>query len=198
MGRLNLFFLFGGIWVFSLIIGNMIAPPSKKITENQAVNVIPTPTVAVTSTPTPIEETITNKINKLALKNYPSFEVTIFDENSNIDSKAKEPFEIVLNAPINGTIFNNCDEAKKIAYYTLEALYMNTDIRNKIDRVLISFPRYLRVSLGASDGVPMADKNNFSGPINFWKVIEVGGFTTENETGPWKNRTWATYLQNCQ
>ena len=62
---------------------------------------------------------------------------------------------------------------------------------------MITIPYYLRVSLGASDGVPMAEKGSFSGPTNFWTVMEQMGLG-ENESGEMKNRTWGNYLTKCE
>lgn len=136
---------------------------------------------------------LVNKINKVALKEFDSFEVSIWDKDSNFGSKGNPPYEIVLNAT---TTVKNCDVAKRKAYYAIEALYMDKDIRNNISRVLVTFPYYLRVSLGASDGVQMANNDVFSGPTNFWSVMEKTGLG-EKETGSLSNRTWGNYLVNC-
>lgn len=205
--RKKVILVFGITWIISLIIWNTMS--SKVTGQKESDN-----NKAITSTITPTKSDIQidqkneinqideytdliKKINKLAIKNYSDFEVSIWDKNSNFGSKATPPYEIVLNAPISAS-FYDCDEAKRVAYYTIESLYMDTDIRNKISRILISFPNYLRVSLGSKDGIPMANDNIFIGPTNFWQVMEKSNLMTEKETGDWNTRTWGKYLKNCQ
>lgn len=140
------------------------------------------------------KQKIVDRINEITIKSYADFEVTIWDEEANFGVNANPPFEIILNAPLDVAL-NSCNEAKTKAYDTIEALYMDTDIRNNISRVLISFPRYLRVSLGASDGVAMADKDVFSGPNNFWRVMEE--FMKGKEINL-EDDTWSQYLDYCE
>lgn len=213
--RKKVILIFGATWLISLIFWNVMSPKTtshKGDNDKQAITSTITPTKNDTQID-PKNETkenqnkeinqmdedidLINKINKLAVKNYSGFEVSIWDKNSNFGSKATPPYEIVLNAPISAS-FYDCNEVKRAAYYTIEALYMDTDIRNKISRVLVSFPNYLRVSLGSKDGIPMANDNIFIGPTNFWQVMEKSNLMTEKETGDWNSRTWGKYLKNCQ
>ncbi len=214
--RKKVLVIFGFTWIISLMIWNIMSPSvtSQKIDDNNKQTI--TSTATPTKSDTQIDQKnetkenkneeinqvdedtdLIKKINKLAVKNYSNFEVSIWDKNSNFGSKATPPYEIVLNAPISAS-FYDCNEAKRAAYYTIEALYMDTDIRNKISRVLVSFPNYLRVSLGSKDGIPMANDNIFIGPTNFWQVMEKSNLMTEKETGDWNSRTWGKYLKNCQ
>lgn len=164
------------------------------------------PTKKPTSTPTkapvpakkPVtaSKKITDKINNLVAEKYPDFEVTIWNKNRDFASEGQVPYEVVLNGSFSKTA-SSCDTAKKTAYYMLEAFYKDTEIRPTLSRVMITFPYYLRVSLGASDGVPMEKNGSFSGPTNFWNVMENMGLG-ENESGEMKNRTWGTYLTKCE
>ncbi len=158
----------------------------------------PTPTKvpAPTKKPVAASKKVTEKINNLVAEKYPDFEVTIWNKNGDFASEGQTPYEIVLNGSFNKTA-SSCDAAKKTAYYMLETFYKDNEIRPTLSRVMITFPYYLRISWGASDGVPMAENGSFSGPTNFWNVVEKVGLG-ENEYGEMKNRSWATYLTKCE
>lgn len=216
--KLSIIFIIA-IITFSML-AVLIAGPSKKKTEVQPQTEVkttekaentPTPTPLPTLTPTPTETpkpsptpkptvfhtSVIENINSFIAEKYPNFEITIWNKDLNLASEGQTPYEIILNGSFNKTIASNCDEAKKLSYYMLETLYKDNDIRPTISRVMITIPGYLRVSLGANDGVPMAENNSFSGPTNFWSVMEKMGLG-ENESGEMKNRTWGVYLTKCQ
>lgn len=161
------------------------------------------PAVSPTNTPKPTEEAkvvskkVTDKINNLAAEKYPNFEVTIWDKDSNLASEGDIPYEVILNGSFNKILASSCDEAKELSYYLLETFYKDNEIRPTLSRVIVTIPYYLRVSLGANDGVPMAQNGSFSGPTNFWTVMERVGLG-ESEKGEMKDRTWGSYLTKCQ
>ena len=115
---------------------------------------------------------ITSKISDIVAKTYPEFEITIWNKNAHIASEGETPYELIINGRFNKAIASDCDEAKRLAYYMLETFYKDDEIRPTLSRVMITIPYYLRVSLGASDGVPMEEHGTFSGPSNFWDVME--------------------------
>jgi len=162
----------------------------------------PTKTLTPTRIPEPTKKPsitskkITDKINNLVAEKYPGFEVTIWNKNSDFASEEQVPYEIVINGSFSKTA-SSCDAAKKTAYYMLETFYKDNEIRPTLSRVMVTIPYYLRVSLGANDGVPMEKNGSFSGPTNFWTVMENVGLG-ENESGEMKNRTWGNYLAKCQ
>lgn len=160
-------------------------------------------TTSSTSVSTPIENPTTAsnniiaRITALAANKYPEFEVTIWNQNAELASEGQIPYELALNGSFNKLAVSDCDGARKLSYYILEDFYKDSGIRHTLSRIMITIPNYLRVSLGASDGVPMAEDDSFSGPTNFWSVMEKMGLG-ENETGEMKNRTWGTYLTKCK
>ncbi len=105
------------------------------------------------------------------------------------------PYEVFVNLPFDHSV-SNCFMAKTLSVEVLKSLYMDNVVRPDIDRVIVSIPYYLRVSLGASDGVPMAENNVFNGPTVYWNTLEQFGLG-ENETGSLENRTWGVYLAKC-
>lgn len=157
----------------------------------------PTSTPKPTIKPTAVSKKITEKIDNLVAEKYPNFEVTIWNKNSDLASEGQIPYEVVLNGSFNKTVATSCDGAKKLSYYMLETFYKDSEIRPTLSRIMITIPYYLRVSLGASDGVPMEKSGSFSGPTNFWTVMENMGLG-ENESGEMKNRTWGNYLTKCE
>lgn len=151
----------------------------------------------ITTLITPKSMKITEYINNLIVEKYPNFEVIIWNENSEIASEGQIPYEVIFNGSFNKTIVSSCDGAKKLSYYILENFYKDNEIRPILSRVIITIPYYLRVSLGANDGVPMELNGSFSGPTNFWGIMEKMGLG-ENENGEIKNRTWGNYLTKCK
>jgi len=134
---------------------------------------------------------VLDKIN--ALLEDSDAEVTIWS-GDNLAKEGNPPYEVVINFPLNNVI--NCDSAKRQSYYLFEELYKEPTVQTSLNRVLITIPHSVRVSLGASDGVPMAQKGSFTGPTNFWKVME--NFNYEDENGELKNRTWGVLLDRCK
>lgn len=193
------FFVF--VILISLIPGKSVknSSPTKQATVSTtatpATTKNPSPTTTVKPSDKPASSAL-EKIEKLAIEEYPNFEVTVWNKNSDFASEGQTPYEVILNGLFNKVIASDCDGAKKLSYYMLESLYKDNDIRPTLSRVMITIPNYLRVSLGASDGVPMAQDGSFSGPTNFWTVMKKMGLG-ENERGELKNRTWGNYLTNC-
>lgn len=167
--------------------------PKPTMQTTKAPTITPKPTIK----PTAVSKKITEKINNLVSEKYPNFEVTIWNKNSDFASEGQIPYEVVLNGSFNKTVATSCDGAKKLSYYILETFYKDSEIRPTLSRIMITIPYYLRVSLGASDGVPMEKNGSFSGPTNFWNVMENMGLG-ENESGEMKNRTWGNYLTKCE
>ena len=86
------------------------------------------------------------------VKNVGQFSTSCFTNNSNIATQSsKPPYEVIVNAPLNN--YSDCGSAKRDAYYVLEAIYNDSEINNKISRVLVTCPPFVRVSLGATDGI---------------------------------------------
>lgn len=159
----------------------------------------PTPIISATSVAnTDTASTkITDRINALVAEKYPNFEVTIWNQKADLAFEGQTPYEVILNGLLNKSIVADCDSAKRLSYYMLETFYKDDGIRPTLSRVMITIPYFLKVSLGASDGVPMEENSAFSGPTNFWKVMEKMGLG-ENETGEMKDRTWGIYLAKCE
>jgi len=166
-------------------------------------NIEPTSEIQITRLPKPTDKPasisikVTEKINNIISEKYTGFEITIWNKNSDLASEGQTPYEVVLNGSFNKPVVSSCDQAKKTSYYILETLYKDEEIKPTLSRILITIPSYLRVSLGAGDGKPMADQGNFSGPTNFWNIMESIGLK-ENESGEMRNRTWGSYLANCE
>lgn len=144
-----------------------------------------------------VSNKITDKISNNVVKKYPNFEVTIWNKNSEFASEGEIPYEVVINGSFSTSVAANCEGAKMISYYILEALYKDSEIRPTLSRVMVTIPYYLRVSLGANDGANLAESGNLAGPTGFWNVMEQMGLG-ENENGEMKNRTWGTYLTKCE
>ena len=174
------------------------SPPSEaKQVITETPTMVPSTTPTDSPKPTVVSKKITDKINNLVTQSYPQFEITIWNQNSEFASEGQIPYEVILNGPLDKTVASNCDDAKKLSYYMLETIYKDSEIRPTLSRVMITIPYYLRVSLGASDGVQMEQNGSFSGPTNFWTVMEKVGLG-ENESGELKKRTWGTYLTKCE
>lgn len=175
------------------------ASPQKQLTQTKVPTITPEPskpTVTPTSSPA-LSESVVSKIEKVVLSQFKGFEVTVWDKDARYGSKATPPYDVVLNTPLDKVTVSNCDEAKRLSYYTVETLYKDQEIGPKLGRVLVTFPYYLRVSLGSDDGIPMVTSGNFSGPTNFWTVMEKYGLG-EKEIGNLSNRTWGVYLEKCK
>lgn len=114
-----------------------------------------------------------------------------------IGTESNAPYQVVINYPLQHTI-SSCDTAKRVSYSLIEALYKDQMVRGAIQRVLVSIPNYLRTSLGAKDGLLMAEKGSFSGPTNYWKVMSDPSFSSEKEDGNMEDRTWGKLLTKCQ
>lgn len=190
----NILFVIIGIIIlitFFYILGSS----SKNITSTN----VPSQSITLTPIEKPVitSKKVTEKINNLVAENYPNFEVTIWNKNKDFASEGDIPYEVVLNGSMSKPIVSSCNDAKKLSYYMLETFYKDSDIRPTLSRVMITIPSFLRVSLGAGDGVPMVEKDSFSGTTNFWTVMEKMGLG-ENETGDMENRTWGNYLTNCE
>ncbi|MBI2600485.1 hypothetical protein HYW42_00880 [Candidatus Daviesbacteria bacterium] len=194
--------LFAFVILISLIPSKQAIVPTTA-TPPPTQNPSPKPTLKPLSSPVPAvkpaNEAVSStleKIEKLVAEKYPNFEVTIWNKDSELATEGEIPYEVILNGSFNETA-SSCDAAKKASYYMLETFYKDNEIRPILSRVLITFPYYLRVSLGASDGVSMAEGSGFSGPTNFWKVVESAGMG-ENEQGEMEARSWAVYLTRCK
>ncbi len=133
------------------------------------------------------------QINQIVLdKSGVSPEVYSGDEFAN---ETNAPYEVFVNLPFDHSV-SSCSMAKSLSVEVMKSLYTNDLIRPNISRVIVTVPNYLRVSLGASDGVPMVDNNAFNGPTVYWNTLEQLGLG-ENETGSLENRTWGVYLAKC-
>lgn len=159
-------------------------PAQVKVEENK-----PTPT------PVPVTETSSlDRINQIvANKTGVSADVFSGDDFAN-DSNA--PYNVIVNLPFDHSI-SSCFMAKSLSVDIVKALYMDEVVRGDLSRVIITIPYYLRMSLGASDGVPMAKNNVFNGPTVYWNTLEQFGLG-EDETGKLENRTWGVYLTKCE
>lgn len=167
--------------------------PALQAEDNQAVDA-PTQNAIEQIAPTSMpENNVTDKINEIGR----NFDVTIWNEQSELADEGETPYEVILNGSFTDPVASSCDEAKRVSYYILEKLYTDSEIRPTLSRVLITIPYFLRISWGASDGVPMAKNGSFAGPTNFWSVIESVGLG-ESEYGEMENRSWAVYLKNCE
>lgn len=179
----------------------------QKTGSNLSSTPIPTVTIKPTSKPSPIAKptnkpvsTALEKINSLTAQKYPDFELTVWNKNSEFASEGQVPYEVVLNGLFNKAIVSDCSVAKRLAYDMVVTFYNDTEIRPTLSRILITIPNYLRMSLGASDGIPMAEKGllgGINGPTNFWNTMEQLG-PGENENGDLKDRTWGNYLTRCE
>jgi hypothetical protein len=150
-----------------------------------------------TQTPEEVKVSSLQKIEKLSQEKYTNFELTVWNKDDDLAKENEVPYEVILNGLLNKPVASDCEGAKKTAYYMLEELYKDNDIRPSLSRVLITIPNFLRVSLGSTDGTQMADKGVFSGPTNFWTVMESMGLG-EDETGDKSDRTWGNYLAKCK
>lgn len=123
-------------------------------------------------------------------------EVTVWsgDEFANEENK---PYEVVINYSFDHSI-SSCQSAKSVSYEIMKALYSDADARKDLRRVLVTIPYYLRTSLGSSDGIPLAEKNSFTGPTNYWSVMSDPRFAGEHETGEPENRTWGYLFGKCE
>jgi hypothetical protein len=106
------------------------------------------------------------------------------------------PYNVIVNFSMQHNI-SSCWVAQTMSYDIMKALYSDQDVRKKIDRVLVTIPYFLRTSLGASDGVPLAENNSFSGPTNYWKLMSDVRFSYEDESGELSDRTWGVLFGNC-
>lgn len=160
--------------------------PTAVITETQ----IPTPTV--TKTP---QEQIEGIVYKTA-----KYSVLIFDDANRMDSKAKPPFDVIVNT--YGSEAGNptsCTYAKNVVYQIIKNLYADKSVRPTLGRVLVNASPYVSGSLGANDGVPAIEKDATlgGGPTNFWTVLSATQSYADNDMSL-KNRTWGETLSGCR
>ena len=123
----------------------------------------------------------------------PKYEVTIFDKNSNIGSKIKPPFEIIINTDTTSCMF-----AKQINFDLMSKLYSDPVGRKNIARVRLNVRKYLSTSLGGDDAREMpATSWKDSGPTNFLKVLAQMG-SGDLSFRDMERQTWGKELEGCQ
>lgn len=169
--------------------------PTPSPTLTPSASQISTPTVMPTSKPA---ASVLEKINNLTTEKYSSFDVLIYNDKAKFAKEGETPYEIMLIS--DTTIYSSmsCFSAKNISYNLIVDLYNDPEIRSTLSRVFISMPGYLDLSIGANDGVPMAEKGllgGVNGPTNFWNTLV--GFA-KDEVGNMKNWTWGSYLTKCK
>ena len=161
-------------------------------------NSVETKVIAPTKVPKPKEEKTIGtleRIEDIIREKTGGIEATIFSGDT-LANKNNAPYDIVINYPLNHSI-SNCLVAKTVSHEIVKTLYTDSFVRSDIDRVMITIPNYLRMSLGASDGSPMGEKSMFNGPSLFWKTL-IDSTGNENETGDIRDRTWGVLLDKCE
>jgi hypothetical protein len=101
-----------------------------------------------------------NKAELWILKNDDSF------SNAN---EGEGNYRIILNLP---NFVENCDDAKKTAYYILEKFYTDSKVGNKIFTIRINILRNLNIEMGGKLAQSLTNSKLWSGPTNFWKNID--------------------------
>ncbi len=184
-----------GLFAFLLLSGAFTNKDQPKEAP-AAISVSPTPISTTQPSTNQQTKTVPEKISEIVKKESgDQASVSIF-HGDKVTTDTNRPYEVIVNFNFNHTI-TACENAKMASYDILKALYKDADIRQNLQRVLITIPYFLRTSLGASDGSPMAEKNTFSGPTLYWKLMEDVRFSTEKETGPLEDRTWSVLFGNC-
>lgn len=147
--------------------------------------------------PTPEPVTATSSLDRITqiVNEKAGVSADVFS-GDNFANDSNAPYDVIVNLPFDHSI-SSCFMAKSLSVDVVKALYMDATAREDISRVIITIPYYLRMSLGANDGVPMAEKNVFNGPTVYWDTLERLGLG-EDETGKIENRTWGVYLDKCK
>ncbi len=123
----------------------------------------------------------------------PSYEITIFDKNSNIGSKIQPPFEIIINTDTTSCMF-----AKQINFDLISNLYSDPVARKNIARIRLNVRKYLSTSLGGDDAREMPVESwKDSGPTNFLKVLTQMG-SGDLSFRDMERQTWGKPLEGCQ
>lgn len=179
---------------------------NSKITPTQTVTVttIISPTATITTNPTasPTPTVTKSAQQKIAENVYKTakYFVLISDDANRIDSRAKPPFDIVVNT--YGSEAGNpasCFYGKNVAYQIIKNLYADSELRPMIGRVLVNASPYVSASLGANDAIPVVEKDPTlgGGPSFFWDVLSSASSTVNNKL-PLKDRTWGETLSGCR
>jgi hypothetical protein len=188
------------ILTFSDSKESRITPETEKITQSNQ-EIIKEDVKKETNTQTepakslPLNELILDK-----LKVYDKdAEISIWKGDDQVVSPSSGPFDQVI---VNYPLVNNftCEYAKITSYSIMANLYNDKEIRENISRVKVSIPYNLSVSLGSSDGIPLAENgllNPNYGFTNFWKTMIESSVNQEKEFGKYNSRTWGVYLIKC-
>lgn len=137
-------------------------------------------------------------LNNYVSKEYPRFNITLFD-GDNLATDQSSSFEaVILVNPAYGWDSMSCDYAKITAYDIYEGIYSNLNLKDRLQRVKIIVPYNLRSSLGSSDGFMITENTAWRGDSSFWKTFSNYPFNVEDESGALENRTWTVLLDRCK
>jgi hypothetical protein len=163
-------------------------PIEISVKETQEINKEPNSSPQLLQQATPLE-----KINTIVL-DIANVTPTVYSED-NFANEMNAPYNIVVNLPYDHSI-SSCAMAKNLSVEVVKSLFGDIEVRNKIDRVIVTVPYYLRMSLGSDDGIPMAENDAFGGPSLYWETLEKIGLG-EREVDNFRMRTWGVYLDGC-
>jgi len=163
-------------------------PVEISVKEKQEINEEPNSSLPLLQQTTTLE-----KINTIVLD---TANVTpeVYSED-NFANEMNAPYNIVVNLPYDHSI-SSCSMAKNLSVEVVKSLFEETEVRSDIDRVIVTVPYYLRMSLGSDDGIPMAENDALGGPTLYWETLEKIGLA-EREVDKLRTRTWGVYLDGC-
>lgn len=122
-----------------------------------------------------------------------NYEISLFDKNSNVGSKIKPPFQVVIN-----TDAGSCALAKQMNFDVMKALFTDVIAKKNIAKVRFNARRYISTSMGGDDARESTDKTwNESGPTNFFSVLtQMGSGDSNSKT--MARQTWGKEMEGCE
>ena len=185
--RKVLWIVLGCFFGFPIILGLIFGGSDKK--DNNVEPTLHEETPAKADLPTDPQERIEAIVKSLG-ENY---EITIFDENSNVGSKIKSPFQVVIN-----TNAGSCALAKQMNFDIMKALFTDAVARRNIVKIRFNARTYISTSLGGADGreMPVTEWKE-SGPSNLFKVLSQMG-SMDLSSRKMERQTWGKELEGCK
>lgn len=145
--------------------------------------------------PTPPAATAVSRLKQL-LEDVPNT-LVVYPDNQRPDEFPPDTYTGSVSVIAVDTRATSCDAAKRVTYELLKNLYTDSSLRGSLEKVLITNPDYLRVSLGRIDGEGLTRKNIWSGVTNFYALL-FDRFEGKPESVLDKDATWAESINGCR